>query len=180
MTLSPEIEMPGHASALLAALPEFGSVPGGRYKVVADWGIFPQIMSPLPEMMSFLEKISGELHARFLRQVADMLADRHGARTIVWDEGFTSGAGKPGGALRPDTIVMAWHGLDVARRAAEAALLSRWFSRGAGPYHDHGGFAVLVHPEGAVTSWKGPLRAAARGRRVRAARGRRARSAGAT
>jgi N-acetyl-beta-hexosaminidase len=26
----------------------------------------------------------------------------------------------PGGALRPDTIVMAWRGMDIARRAAEA------------------------------------------------------------
>ncbi len=162
VTVVPEIEVPGHASALLAALPYLGSVPGGRYEVSPDWGIFPQIMSPLPEALGFLGEIFGELlsavpapfvhiggdecvldswrdnpaieacrrelglgsadelHARFLRQVADMLAGRFGARAVVWDEGFASGAGTPAGALRPDTIVMAWRGMDIARRAAEA------------------------------------------------------------
>jgi hexosaminidase len=162
VTIVPEIEVPGHASALLAALPQLGSVPGERYQVSADWGIFPQIMSPLPATVSFLAEIFGELlgaipapfvhiggdecvldtwrqspviedyrrelglasadelHARFLRQVAEMLAGQFGARAVVWDEGFGSGAGTPGGALRPDTIVMAWRGTDIARRAAEA------------------------------------------------------------
>ena len=162
VTIVPEIEVPGHASALLAALPHLGSVPGERYEASADWGIFPQIMSPLPATVSFLAEIFGELlgaipapfvhiggdecvldtwrqspsiedyrrelglasadelHARFLRQVADMLAGQFGARAVVWDEGFGSGAGTPGGALRPDTIVMAWRGTDIARRAAEA------------------------------------------------------------
>jgi hexosaminidase len=162
VTVVPEIEVPGHASALLAALPYLGSVPEERYEVSADWGIFPQIMSPLPATVGFLAEIFGELlgaipapfvhiggdecvldtwrqspviedyrrelglasagqlHARFLRQVADMLAGQFGARAVVWDEGFGSGAGTPGGALRPDTIVMAWRGTDIARRAAEA------------------------------------------------------------
>jgi hexosaminidase len=162
VTIVPEIDVPGHASALLAALPHLGSVPGGTYEVSADWGIFTRIMSPLPETVSFLGEIfaellgaipapfvhiggdecvldswrqnpaiedyrrelglasASELHARFLRQVADLLAGEFGARAVVWDEGFASGAGTPGGALRPDTIVMAWRGMDIARRAAQA------------------------------------------------------------
>ena len=162
VTIVPEIDVPGHASALLAALPHLGSVPGGTYEVSADWGIFTRIMSPLPETVSFLGEIfaellgaipapfvhiggdecvldswrqnpaiedyrrelglasASELHARFLRQVADLLAGEFGALAVVWDEGFASGAGTPAGALRPDTIVMAWRGMDIARRAAEA------------------------------------------------------------
>jgi hexosaminidase len=61
-----------------------------------------------------------ELHAWFLRRVADILADRFGARAVVWDEGFASVAGAAGSALRPDTIVMAWRSLDIAQRAAGA------------------------------------------------------------
>jgi hexosaminidase len=76
-----------------------------------------------------------QLHAWFLRQVADLLADEHGVRAVVWDEGFASAAGPsdgpsgsgrgddgapPAGALRPDTIVMAWRGMEIARRAALA------------------------------------------------------------
>ena len=116
VTVVPEIEVPGHATALLAALPQLGSVPGASYQVAADWGIFKNIMSPLPATAGFLGDVFGELlgalpaqfvhiggdecvldawrdnpaiegyrrelglastaelHAWFLRQVADMLA----------------------------------------------------------------------------------------------------------
>lgn len=162
VTMVPEIEIPGHASALLAALPRLGSGPDRSYHVSPDWGIFPHIMSPLPDTSDFLGEIFGELlgavhapfvhiggdecvltswrenpaiddyrrelglasaeqlHAWFLRRVADLLAAQFGARAVVWDEGFASGAGTPGGGLRPDTIVMAWRGNGIARRAAEA------------------------------------------------------------
>ncbi|MDY4611966.1 MAG: beta-N-acetylhexosaminidase [Sphaerochaetaceae bacterium] len=39
----PEIETPGHASALLAAYPELGCT-GGPYQVEARWGIFDDVM----------------------------------------------------------------------------------------------------------------------------------------
>jgi hexosaminidase len=59
----PEIEVPGHASALLAALPELGvgRPPPGGYQVSSDWGIFPYLMSPLPSTKEFLREIFGEL-----------------------------------------------------------------------------------------------------------------------
>jgi hexosaminidase len=163
ITVVPEIEVPGHATALLAALPELGSgsPPPGGYQVIPDWGIFPNLMSPLPPTLNFLRDIfaellgampakyvhiggdecvldswradpaidayrqqrglasAEELHAVFLREVADLLADDFGARAVVWDEGFASTGGRPG-LLRADTIVMAWRGMAIARRAAEA------------------------------------------------------------
>ncbi len=39
----PEVEFPGHSSALLAAYPEFGCT-GGPYKVENRWGIFPDVL----------------------------------------------------------------------------------------------------------------------------------------
>lgn len=39
----PEIEFPGHGSALLAAYPELGCT-GGPYKVEHRWGIFPDVV----------------------------------------------------------------------------------------------------------------------------------------
>jgi hexosaminidase len=163
ITVVPEIEVPGHASALLAALPQFGSgsPPPGGYQVLPDWGIFPYLMSPLPQTLDFLREIFGELleaiptpyvhiggdecvldswrddpvidayrrqrglagpaelHAAFLREVADMLADDFGVRAVVWDEGFASTGGQPG-MLRADTIVMAWRGMAIGQRAAAA------------------------------------------------------------
>ena len=39
----PEVEFPGHVSALLAAYPELGCT-GGPYKVENRWGIFPDVL----------------------------------------------------------------------------------------------------------------------------------------
>jgi hexosaminidase len=160
MELMPEIDLPGHSTALLAALPELGAgtPPPGGYQVSPDWGIFANLIAPLPEPMRVLRDIFGELigatgarhvhiggdevvldhwrddpevqavwrgrglasaedlHAAFLRDLADMLADDFGARAVVWDEGFATAPG----LLRPDTVVMAWRGMHIARQAAAA------------------------------------------------------------
>lgn len=42
ITIIPEIEMPGHAQAALAAYPQF-SCTGGPIEVVNDWGVFKEI-----------------------------------------------------------------------------------------------------------------------------------------
>src|SRR5258708_14361737 len=61
MALGPEIDIPGHASALLAAVPELGAGPGEPPRVAADWGILPHLISPLPGTMRFLEVVFAEL-----------------------------------------------------------------------------------------------------------------------
>jgi hexosaminidase len=163
MALVPEIDLPGHSTALLAALPELGAgpLPDGGYEVSPDWGVFPNLIAPLPETMRVLRDVFGELlaatgsrfvhiggdecllgrwrdderieaarrdrglataedlHAAFLREVADMLAADFAARAVVWDEGFASSSGGAG-MLRPDTVVMAWRGMQIARDAALA------------------------------------------------------------
>ncbi len=43
ITVVPEVEFPGHSSALLAAYPEFGCT-GGPYHVENRWGIFPDVL----------------------------------------------------------------------------------------------------------------------------------------
>ncbi|GAA3091936.1 beta-N-acetylhexosaminidase [Streptosporangium carneum] len=161
VTIVPEIDVPGHASALLAAYPSLDArATDGRtpepFTVLDRWGISPAIMSPLPSTVDFLIAVIDEilaalgetpyvhiggdecvlddwasspeimafqaaqgleslsdLHAWFLRRLADLLAER-GSRAVVWDEAFVSGM------LRADTIVMPWRGPGVAQRAAEA------------------------------------------------------------
>ncbi|MEV4097057.1 beta-N-acetylhexosaminidase [Streptosporangium saharense] len=161
VTVVPEIDVPGHACAILAAYPELDArATGGRtpepFTVLDRWGISTAILSPLPPTVEFLTVVIdeilgalgetpyvhiggdecvlddwaaspeivafqaelglenvGDLHAWFLRRLADVLAER-GSRAVVWDEAFVSGA------LRPDTIVMPWRGPGVAQRAAQA------------------------------------------------------------
>ena len=43
ISIVPEVEFPGHSSALLASYPEFGCT-GGPYKVENRWGIFPDVL----------------------------------------------------------------------------------------------------------------------------------------
>jgi len=45
VTVVPEVELPGHASALLAAYPGMGCT-GGPYRVEDRWGIFPDAICP--------------------------------------------------------------------------------------------------------------------------------------
>ena len=57
MIVVPEIETPGHASALLAAYPELGCT-GGPYKVEHRFGIFDDVMCPGNEaLFTFLDKV---------------------------------------------------------------------------------------------------------------------------
>ncbi|WP_043621506.1 beta-N-acetylhexosaminidase [Nonomuraea candida] len=60
VVIVPEIDVPGHASAILAAYPEFGAT-GERHRVLDRWGISPAILSPLPPTVEFLTTIFDEL-----------------------------------------------------------------------------------------------------------------------
>ena len=48
VTIVPEIDVPGHASAILAAYPALGVHGRGALRVLDRWGISPAILSPLP------------------------------------------------------------------------------------------------------------------------------------
>ncbi|MDM7921837.1 MAG: beta-N-acetylhexosaminidase, partial [Pyrinomonadaceae bacterium] len=61
----PEIELPGHASAALAAYPQFGCKTDYQYKVQTTWGIFKEVFCPTEETFSFLEDVLTETIALF-------------------------------------------------------------------------------------------------------------------
>ncbi|MFN2146684.1 MAG: beta-N-acetylhexosaminidase, partial [Anaerolineales bacterium] len=57
----PEIEIPGHSTAALAAYPQF-SCTGGPFEVITGWGIFPEIYcAGKPETYEFLRNILAEV-----------------------------------------------------------------------------------------------------------------------
>lgn len=60
ITIIPEIEMPGHASAALAAYPELGCT-GGPYQVETSWGVFEDIFCTKDETFAFLEQVLDEV-----------------------------------------------------------------------------------------------------------------------
>ncbi len=60
----PEIELPGHSAAALAAYPEFACA-GDKYEVATTWGIFKQTYCPKEETFKFLEDVLTEVIALF-------------------------------------------------------------------------------------------------------------------
>ena len=64
ITIVPEIDLPGHAQALVAAYPELG-VFGDRPGVSHDWGVNPYLLNPGPEGVAFVKHVLDELIAVF-------------------------------------------------------------------------------------------------------------------
>ncbi len=60
----PEIDIPGHAAALLAAYPHL-SCDGGNYRVEEHYGIFPDVLCPSEETFSFLAELFAEVAELF-------------------------------------------------------------------------------------------------------------------
>lgn len=64
INIVPEIEMPGHAQAALAAYPEYGCVQK-NLEVGKTWGVYKDIFCPTEETFTFLENILTEVCALF-------------------------------------------------------------------------------------------------------------------
>ncbi len=60
ITVVPEIEMPGHALAALAAYPELACTPG-PFEVATTWGVFEDVFCPTETTFEFLEKVLDEV-----------------------------------------------------------------------------------------------------------------------
>ncbi len=60
VTVIPEIELPGHSSAALAAYPEFGCFDK-EYQVQSTWGVFEDIYCPKEETFAFLQDVLDEV-----------------------------------------------------------------------------------------------------------------------
>ena len=63
ITIVPEIELPGHAAAAIAAYPQFGNtdIPGYNPKVMTRWGVHPYVFAPKEETFAFLEDVLTEV-----------------------------------------------------------------------------------------------------------------------
>ncbi|RIV19305.1 beta-N-acetylhexosaminidase [Fibrisoma montanum] len=61
----PEIEMPGHSLAALAAYPELGCSTLGSYQVATKWGVFEDVFCPYEKTFSVLQDVLTEVMALF-------------------------------------------------------------------------------------------------------------------
>lgn len=64
ITVLPEIEMPGHAVAALAAYPQLACTDG-PFEVAKQWGVLDDVFCPKEETFTFLEDVLTEVMALF-------------------------------------------------------------------------------------------------------------------
>ena len=68
VTVVPEIDIPGHCMAVLAAHPEFSTTPREGKRAALTWGIYNRqnnVLAPTPEVFSFLDDVFNEVCALF-------------------------------------------------------------------------------------------------------------------
>ena len=65
ITIVPEIEMPGHATAAIAAYPRLGSIAEPPATPSSGWGVFPNLYNVNDETFGFLEDVLTETMALF-------------------------------------------------------------------------------------------------------------------
>ncbi|MDE1150561.1 MAG: family 20 glycosylhydrolase [Azospirillaceae bacterium] len=64
ITVVPEIDMPGHAQAVMASYPKIG-VTGARPKVAVDWGVNPYLYNVNEANFTFIQTVLDEVMALF-------------------------------------------------------------------------------------------------------------------
>ncbi|MEO0557312.1 MAG: beta-N-acetylhexosaminidase [Bacteroidota bacterium] len=82
ITVIPEIEMPGHSSAALAAYPELACTPG-PFEVEQLWGVFEDIYCPSEETFTFLENVLAEVMELFPSELIHIGGDE--APKAAWE-----------------------------------------------------------------------------------------------
>ena len=65
VTIVPEIEMPGHALAALAAYPELSCEATKKYEVGTTWGVYEDVFCPSEPTFTFLQDVLTEVFALF-------------------------------------------------------------------------------------------------------------------
>ena len=60
VTIVPEIEIPGHSSAAIAAYPELGAT-SHPVETATSWGVHPDILNPLPATIDFYKNVFSEV-----------------------------------------------------------------------------------------------------------------------
>jgi hexosaminidase len=87
ITIIPEIEMPAHSMALLAAYPELGTEPNKKYAVAETWGMmnkYNNVLQASDTTFKFLENVLTEVMELFPSQYIHIGSDE--ASKIWWKQ----------------------------------------------------------------------------------------------
>ena len=127
ITIVPEIDVPGHTTAMIAAYPQLGAPGHAVREVPSDWGIYPYGLNDEEATFRFVEEVFAEVvelfpgsyihkggdevaHDPYTARLAKFLEAR-GRRLVGWDEILDD-------KLAKSAVVMSWRGIDGALKAA--------------------------------------------------------------
>ncbi|WP_316806276.1 beta-N-acetylhexosaminidase [Pedobacter agri] len=91
VTIIPEIEMPAHSMAVLAAYPELGTEPNKKYAVAETWGMmnkYNNVLQASDTTFKFLENVLSEVMALFPSQYIHIGGDE--ASKVWWKQSAVS------------------------------------------------------------------------------------------
>lgn len=133
VTIVPEIDIPGHVTAMLYAYPEYSAGKAPK-KVETYWGIFPNVVKDDSKTINFLKDIFDELievfsgeyihiggdevplknydgdkekYNRVLREIALYLKSKN-KKVIMWEDAFEV-------ALETNSILMCWQDIWIGK-----------------------------------------------------------------
>lgn len=159
ITVVPEIEMPGHSQAALAAYPGL-SCTGGPHAVWNDWGVSKEIYCAGSEaVFRFLDRVLDTVSAVFPSPFIHLGGDE--APDSRWSACSRCQARRQELGLADAHALQSW----FLRRVADSLALKGRSTIG----WDETGEGRLLHPQAVVQAWRGMEHAAAaleRGHRV--------------
>jgi hexosaminidase len=121
VTVVPEVDIPGHSQAAIAAYPRLGT--GAAVPVLTSWGISDGVLNDAEPTIDFYrrvfdhvadvfpakvigiggDEVPGVRPSRVVREIVTHL-DRLGRRALGWDEVLDDG-------VPDDVIIACWHGI---------------------------------------------------------------------
>ncbi len=143
VTIIPEIEMPGHSEAALAAYPELACTPG-PFDVGTHWGVYEDIYCPKEATFTFLENVLTEVMDLFPGRYIHIGGDE--VPKVRWEHSDTAQA------------VMQREGL------ANEEELQRWFVERIGNFLEAHGRTLIgwdeileggIPADAVIMSWRG-------------------------
>jgi hexosaminidase len=143
VTVIPEIELPGHAQAALAAYPELACTPG-PFEVRTTWGVDEDVFCPTERTFAFLEDVLTEVLALFPSPYIHIGGDE--VPKIRWEESAEAQAVMRREGLKDEHELQSWFIRRIERfLTARGRRLIGWDEI------LEGGLA----PQATVMSWRG-------------------------
>ncbi len=160
--IMPEIDLPGHAQAVLAAYPQFGSTTESL-EVWTHWGISHHVLNVEPATLAFAEEVvcyvaslfpDSPIHIGGDECPSDEWAESPAARAVMADHGFTEPAQLQGlytsrlatALLASGHEVVAWDEV-LDADVVEGTIIAAWRSAEKGIEAAARGLDVIMAPE---------------------------------